>query len=635
MMSYIPGSDIIGKGYDVFGRYAHPSAIKNGVIFSDFNQHSDDGNELEPYEVEISSNTYEVPSLLSVVEEHISEESYVQGSSISKFQEELDVKVSIEGQYKYYSGEADFGFHMSRREVDKYYYTRFSALMRSYRLALTSDLETLKGKLNDDFKQMLNAAKSKDQIDALFKNYGTHFLLEVVMGGKNSYFATVEKSSVAESIEVEAAVKASYNSIFASGSVSVDTSYSQDSSQVSVHSETGIETIGGNETLAPLMLTDQTRYEDWLNTVNQDPALIDFTQNSLYPIWELCDDDTAYEEIKNRFYEISGEQSSNLMYGTATHGDAVYVPWGNKEDWNLFLTPASIGRTEGADDQDADNAILSFQYDVDPNYDYPDHWQVIAKYRYRTNDSDKNDIKWYEDGLVNYILIPKYDPHSQNNDGAPKEVSVISNHKTYVYQGQLTVPFTPPNAVAKNREDWYYLINPYELDYEEENLNDNTNNALLGWEWNFNQEDTDFVTIKFRKGSGDDMLTSIVPNFKILWVHKDYGYWTGARGNQRLRLPLEENTTVDDWALIASPICMGNIDGTTNQLLVRSLLQTSCSMSIEEDTWTVSGSYRWVEEKNDASSIKEDEGQVECLFIRTSVYEQSARDMEETRTVER
>lgn len=32
----IPGLDIIGKGYDVFGRFAHPSGVINQKIFNDF-----------------------------------------------------------------------------------------------------------------------------------------------------------------------------------------------------------------------------------------------------------------------------------------------------------------------------------------------------------------------------------------------------------------------------------------------------------------------------------------------------------------------------------------------------------------------------------------------------------------------
>ena len=120
---WIPGLDVLGKGYDVFGRYAHPSGVFNANIFTNFTQSA--GN---PYPAEVSGNNYDVPEFIAILEEHTSEESYAEGASISEFQSALDLKVKMEGKYKYYSGEAKFGFHQSKQVSKEYYYTSFSAL---------------------------------------------------------------------------------------------------------------------------------------------------------------------------------------------------------------------------------------------------------------------------------------------------------------------------------------------------------------------------------------------------------------------------------------------------------------------------------------------------------------------------
>ena len=200
MSTLIPGLDILGKGYDVFGRFAHPSGVYNARIFQEFSTTDAEGAPTTSVS-SVNGHDYDVPSLVDIVEEHTSEASYTSGSSISNFQSELDVKVSMKGKYKFYSGEANFGFHQAKQSSQKLYYTSFSALSRAYRLALpaNSDLRPL---LDEDFKAALESTdNTSSAIDSFFDRYGTHFLSEVVMGGCTNYYATVEKSSVRSEME--------------------------------------------------------------------------------------------------------------------------------------------------------------------------------------------------------------------------------------------------------------------------------------------------------------------------------------------------------------------------------------------------------------------------------------------------
>lgn len=693
MSNYIPGLDILGKGYDVFGRFAHPSGVYNANIFQDFVTLAEADNSATT-QASVDGTTYDVPYPVSIVEEHTAEGTYVQGSSVSNFQSELDVKVKMKGKYKFYSGEARFGFHQAKQTSQQLYYTRFSSLSKAYRLALPANSK-IRPLLDPDF---LAALESDDNttaaIDDFFDRYGTHFLAEIVLGGSNNYYATVEKSSVSTEMEVQASVKASYNSLFASGSVSVDSSYSSTEYEASTHSETGIETVGGDSTLAPLMLTDEDAYGLWLDSIMVDPALVDFTDQSLRPIWELCDtteSNVRQQALQDRFDELAGVSNSTNTQGVLQHGAAIYPPWGTKDDWNLFLTPSVIGRSEEDQAADVDNAILEFDYGIDDSFDYPDHWQIKAKYRYRTA-NEKVDgnyhIKWYFDGWANYILLPK-------NTYIHKELTDLNYDKFYpeeyidpnteiVYEAngfylkeQLKYRYLPDllevqdaddpanvfytevyqqneafytkrkvseiEEVDYNEEltspdgtdDWYTLLGPAKLERSEGEDSKDIDNGLLYWNWNnaigdyryssgvpVAVEGTSYAlpTYRYRESAKEEGVTSIgAKDSSLLWVHKDFSYWTGAYGKQDLQLP-EGDSKTDDWELIVAPIRMGNPEETSDKEWKDSaLLQTKCSVVQFDSYWTVESSYLWSGNENDVTTVSWEDGQAECLFIRTSV----------------
>ncbi len=679
-LQWISGLDILGKGYDVFGRFAHPSGVYNASIFRDFTK-KEDGTDNDAYDATINGDTFDVPANISIVEEHASKESYVQGSSVSEFQSSLDIKVSMKGNYSYYSGEANFGFHSAKKTSQELYYTRFSALVRAYRLALpnTSQLREL---LDSDFASMLNSTDNSDQaIDAFFDRYGTHFLAEVVLGGCNNYYATVEKSSVSSSMEIEASVKASYNSLFTSATVSVDTSYDSSQSSKSTHSETGIETVGGDETKAPLMLDDPAAYAEWLDTVAREPALVDFTDQSLRPIWELCAPDNTERRtaLELRFNILSGQGNSTATRGTVQHGAAIYPPWGKKDDWNLFVTPASVGLTEGEDaDADSDNALLAFDYGIDNGFAYPDHWQIKAKYRYRTvKNKDENgnyQIKWYEDGWVNYLLIPKY-THQHlsltdlNYDTFDYPFFLLNDQQVYEFQvkkndvgdivrlesGQalyenvhcINDSFYEQVEVSRmdkydnvrnqivdtpeNMDDWNLLSAIRKVEYTEDSVDKDADNSMIRWDWSnsfqpelstYNFGKFKFLNnVKYRKSNNgkDESFITKGAHYTLLWVKKEFSYWTGCYGQQTLQLPPGDQK-MDDWELITTPIRVGDYNESDNsELKDTSLLMATCDIMQGDLSWEVNGEYRWVAAENDPSSVTDSKGQVECLFVKTAV----------------
>ncbi len=85
--------------------------------------------------------------------------------------------------------------------------------------------------------------------------------------------------------------------------------------------------------------------------------------------------------------------------GHAHNGGIVNVPWGTVADWNIFVSPRSMGLEEGG--SEADNALLKLECFAT---EQTTSWQVTARYKY--NFANSPDGEW-KDGTANYLLVPR------------------------------------------------------------------------------------------------------------------------------------------------------------------------------------------------------------------------------------
>jgi hypothetical protein len=102
-----------------------------------------------------------------------------------------------------------------------------------------------------------------------------------------------------------------------------------------------------------------------------------------------------------------GEAFSEV--GEKFHNETVSVPWGNTDDWNIFVSPKIMGDEEH--DSEADNALLKIEcYATEES---ETEWRITARYKFKYwSDNPRNGV-WYESAdnmdrpKVNYILVPK------------------------------------------------------------------------------------------------------------------------------------------------------------------------------------------------------------------------------------
>lgn len=86
--------------------------------------------------------------------------------------------------------------------------------------------------------------------------------------------------------------------------------------------------------------------------------------------------------------------------GIVSHLGVVAAEWGTTSDWNILVSPNSMGEQEGI--SEGDNALLMIRCFALPFTG--NSWQVFAQYKYRESDSGEGD---WQPGIANWLLVPR------------------------------------------------------------------------------------------------------------------------------------------------------------------------------------------------------------------------------------
>jgi hypothetical protein len=105
-------------------------------------------------------------------------------------------------------------------------------------------------------------------------------------------------------------------------------------------------------------------------------------------------------DVNGRIFR-NGQEFSNT--GVRDHEGEVTAPWGDTKDWNIFVSPHSMGEEEPG--SEFDNAMLMlkcFAEEVPPN-----KWKITAHYRFRTQAAGGSGTGDWKPGTANYLLVPR------------------------------------------------------------------------------------------------------------------------------------------------------------------------------------------------------------------------------------
>jgi len=287
-VSLPPGCDVLGFSYDVFGHYASPKSVKQPLF------------EFAPgtVEVELGGRTWFIP------EDFTSEEidAAPQKTIIcERTQDQYSRALAASCMNKPDSGG---GFHF-QDSIDSAFsdavthpsdscYTSVFATVCKWKFGLDEHVHKLRKRLVPSVKEDL----IKMPADELFENYGTHFLNEVMVGGRANYFAvTHDVRDFGSTDEIRKAAEWSFNKITGLGSLSKE--QEKLVKRFRDHSRGAhLFTTGG--TSSP-DIRSPDEYNNWAKSVDERPVFCAFTKTctSLLPIYELVESPQRRRELQN------------------------------------------------------------------------------------------------------------------------------------------------------------------------------------------------------------------------------------------------------------------------------------------------------------------------------------------------
>ena len=291
----IPGSDVVGWSYDIFGQYASAeSAIRRLFDFGE--------------KVEIRTDekhVYQIPSVLEPLWASGRRSKYLSysGTSIEKYGTDLATRTGVTGTVGAFSGSLEVDFHTTSLRVTTMAFTKIIHLITTWILRLPH---------LDELRELL-LPRVKEEIDGglepslLFDKYGTHFLSNVVVGARAEYSSATDMERFTSTTSLDVVARASYESVVGSISAEHETSYKKDIETFRSASRTILTTIGGKGELAV-----PGRWGDWRESVDDRPEFVYFGTTSspgLVPIWELCTDSSRKTRLAKdyvRFLKTRG-----------------------------------------------------------------------------------------------------------------------------------------------------------------------------------------------------------------------------------------------------------------------------------------------------------------------------------------
>lgn len=167
----------------------------------------------------------------------------------------------------------------------------------------------IRAQLNEEFRSALNNGDP----DKLIREYGTHLVARIIVGGRAEYYARSSATSRMTKEEFEAAARAKYDSLggvtgedadAATGSVQVSTRVgTTDTTNVrDVVSSESIDTIGGTAVSA-VGIKSKRDWDTWATSIATRPGFLGFGADGLMPIWELTTDPAAKQRFTKTIEE--------------------------------------------------------------------------------------------------------------------------------------------------------------------------------------------------------------------------------------------------------------------------------------------------------------------------------------------
>ena len=239
------------------------------------------------------------------------------GETMESYQKDVSLNLGLSFSYGLFSkvkGDFSLSANMSTSGMSKSVFIKNQIKIQKERQFIKyGDLEmeelkdyvykTVLKKLNADISNKTDEEKQKYYDEEIFDRYGTHVLMDIMLGGRMDLNYVYNNTSKKSMQDIKMELDATYKTFAAKVSGSISTEISTKSESFAKNSTFTASRVGGS--VSPDINTYEKAldtYKDWSQSI-QDGISLEFfdvgnnCQDSLLPIWEFADSDEKRAEI--------------------------------------------------------------------------------------------------------------------------------------------------------------------------------------------------------------------------------------------------------------------------------------------------------------------------------------------------
>ena len=280
----------IGRGYNIFGRYASSISLKNAVLDAD--------KLVEKGQIQRT-------------ELNTSDFKEIEGESLQEYAKDMKNSANLQGEYLGFKASMDTSFSSSFRSKSTSYYNTINYLIMQDSLFIKASCN-YKEYLLPDVKAILDTGTyngRKWTPAQIFDDYGCYVLVNGIFGGRLEYNVTANSEFCSSYSNFMANVKASYNSSIGSVGGELNHEGTVNREEFAKNSATTVITYGGTAQDGSVLSANQqgpSNLQVWRDSVLSKPVLVAFGETgALIPIWELCSTTARSNELKKAFDEYA------------------------------------------------------------------------------------------------------------------------------------------------------------------------------------------------------------------------------------------------------------------------------------------------------------------------------------------
>jgi len=289
----IPGAAVLGKGFDIFGRYSSSSTKR--AIF-DFTGSG------RSWKNPVNGLSYKVPANIDdpmPIGRFDGRAYHI--SSKSQMSQIFAAEAGLSGSYGAFSGELSAAFESESKELTEYELGIYRLWNRSYSLEVLSptlDNVAKQVRSDPDFanipREYQDDSRTRTLFFRFFEKYGTHFVSKVVMGSSLQYSCSIHKSQIESSSKFNANLNLEVQAVLFSAKADASVKWQSLGAQWASSRNAHISGVGPESILTSVLpkagdsLLDEVNY--WITQASQSPFPIQF---ELTPISTLFSGDQA------------------------------------------------------------------------------------------------------------------------------------------------------------------------------------------------------------------------------------------------------------------------------------------------------------------------------------------------------